>query len=114
MRTQMIDGNSQSDVTAQDLEELSRSPKHTKTAHLVGHCQKMCQDGAKLQGTTPVSFFCVEICPSSKVTRLGYREQTVTQKLSSQGEYIRRATSHPGEGRYPSNQYETGSVLSLR
>ena len=31
MRTQMIDGNSQSDVTAQDLEELSRDPKRTKT-----------------------------------------------------------------------------------
>ena len=47
MWTQMIDGNSQSDVTAQDLEELSRDPKRRKTE--VGHCQKVCQDGAKLQ-----------------------------------------------------------------
>ncbi len=37
-------------------------------------------------------FFCVEICPSSKVTRLGYSKHAVTQKLTSQGEYIRRAT----------------------
>jgi hypothetical protein len=34
----MIDGNSQSDVTAQDLEELSRVPNRRKTE--VGHCQK--------------------------------------------------------------------------
>ncbi len=58
MRTQIIDGNSKSDVTEQDLEELSRPPKRTKTAHLLGHCQKVCQDGAKLQGTTAVAFLC--------------------------------------------------------
>ena len=46
IRTQMIDGNSQSDVTVQDLEELSRAPMRRKTE--VGHCQKVCQDGAKL------------------------------------------------------------------
>ena len=48
IRTQMIDGNSQSDVTEEDLEELSRSPKNIKTPHLFGHCQIVCQDGAKL------------------------------------------------------------------
>ena len=46
IRTQMIDGNSQSDVTEQDLEELSRAPKRTKTE--VGRCQKVCQDSEKL------------------------------------------------------------------
>ena len=55
MRTQIINGDSQSDVTVQDLEELSRAPKRKKTE--VGHCQKVCQDGAKLQGTTAVAFW---------------------------------------------------------
>ena len=64
MRTQMIDGNSQSDVTAQDLEELSRSPKRKKTE--VGHCQKVCQDGAKLQGTTTVTFWVSKFVPCLK------------------------------------------------
>jgi hypothetical protein len=62
MRTQMIDGNSQSDVTGQDLEELSRAPKRRKTE--VGHCQKVCQDGAKLQGTTAVSFWVSKFVPA--------------------------------------------------
>ena len=53
----MIDGNSQSDVTAEDLEELSRPPKRTKTTHLLGHCQKVCQDGAKRERTTTDAFF---------------------------------------------------------
>ncbi len=66
MRTQMIDGNSQSDVTAQDLGELSRPPNHTKTAHLLGHCQKVCQDGAKLQRTTTVAFFVSKFVPPLK------------------------------------------------
>ena len=66
MRTQMIDGNSQSDVTAEDLEELSRPPKRTKTAHLFGHCQKVCQDGAKLQRTTAVAFFVSKFVPVLK------------------------------------------------
>jgi hypothetical protein len=63
MRTQMIDGNSQSDVTAEDLEELSRAPKRRKTE--VGHCQKVCQDGAKLQGpgTTAVAFWVSKFVP---------------------------------------------------
>jgi hypothetical protein len=64
MRTQMIDGNSQSDVTAQDLEELSRAPKRKKTE--VGHCQKVCQDGAKLQGTTAVAFLVSKFVPALK------------------------------------------------
>jgi len=64
MRTQMIDGNSQSDVTAEDLEELSRAPKRRKTE--VGHCQKVCQDGAKLQGpgTTAVAFWVSKFVPA--------------------------------------------------
>ena len=62
MRTQMIDGNSQSDVTAQDLEELSRAPKRRKTE--VGHCQKVCQDGAKLKGTTAVAFWVSKFVPA--------------------------------------------------
>ena len=66
MRTQMIDGNSQSDVTPQDLEELSRPPKRTKTAHLIGQCQKVCQDGAKLQRTTAVAFFVSKFVPALK------------------------------------------------
>jgi hypothetical protein len=66
MRTQMIDGNSQSDVTAQDLGELSRPPNRTKTAHLLGHCQKVCQDGAKLQRTTAVAFFVSKFVPDLK------------------------------------------------
>jgi hypothetical protein len=63
MRTQMIDGNSQSDVTAEDLEELSRAPKRRKAE--VGHCQKVCQDGAKLQGpgTTVVAFWVSKFVP---------------------------------------------------
>ncbi len=64
MRTQMIDGISQSDVTAQDLEELSRAPKRKKTE--VGHCQKVCQDGAKLQGTTAVAFWVSKFVPALK------------------------------------------------
>jgi len=64
MRTQMIDGNSQSDVTAEDLEELSRAPNRRKTE--VGHCQKVCQDGAKLQGpgTTAVAFWVSKFVPA--------------------------------------------------
>ena len=62
MRTQMIDGNSQSDETTQDLEELSRAPKRRKTE--VGHCQKVCQDGAKLQGTTVVVFWVSKFVPA--------------------------------------------------
>ena len=64
IRTQMIDGNSQSDVTAEDLEELSRAPKRRKTE--VGHCQKVCQDGAKLQGpgTTAVAFWVSKFVPA--------------------------------------------------
>ncbi len=64
MRTQMIDGNSQSDVTAEDLEELSRAPKRRKTE--VGHCQKVCQDGAKLQGTTAVAVWVSKFVPCLK------------------------------------------------
>jgi hypothetical protein len=62
----MIDGNSQSDVTPEDLEELSRPPKRTKTAHLIGQCQKVCQDGAKLQRTTTVVFFVSKFVPALK------------------------------------------------
>jgi hypothetical protein len=79
MRTQMIDGNSQSDAE--------------------NYCCR---------------FFCVEICPRSKVSRLGYNKQTVTQKLARQGESIHRASSHTGTRRNPSNQDETGSVLRIR
>jgi hypothetical protein len=43
-------------------------------------------------------FFCVEICPNTKVTRLGYSKQAVTQKLVRQGEYIHRDPSHTKEG----------------
>ena len=64
MRTQMIDGNSQSDVTVQDLEELSRAPKRKKTE--VGHCQKVCHDGVKLQRTTVVAFFVSKFVPALK------------------------------------------------
>jgi hypothetical protein len=49
-------------------------------------------------------FFRVEICPNSKVSRLGYSKQTVTQKLARQGENIHRAASHTGPRRNPSNQ----------
>ncbi len=38
---------------------------------------------------------------------MGYSKQTVTQKLVRQGECIRIAASHTGQGRYPSNQDET-------
>ena len=53
-----MDGNSQSDVTvdSEDMEELSRVPTHTKTGHVVGHCQKVCQEGGKVHGTTVVAF----------------------------------------------------------
>ena len=64
MRTQIINGDSQSDVTVQDLEELSRAPKRKKTE--VGHCQKVCQDGAKLQGTTAVAFWVSKFVPALK------------------------------------------------
>jgi hypothetical protein len=64
MKTQMIDRNSQSDVTVQELEELSRSPKRTKTVHLLGHRQKVCQEGVKLQGTTGVAFFVSKFVPT--------------------------------------------------
>ena len=74
MRTQMIDGNSQSDVTAQDLEQLSRAPKRRKTE--VGHCQKVCQDGAKLQGpgTTAVAFWVSKFVPA--LTSRGWNTAT--------------------------------------
>ena len=64
MRTQIINGDSQSDVTVQDLEELSRAPKRKKTE--VGHCQKVCQDGAKLQETTAVAFWVSKFVPVLK------------------------------------------------
>ena len=64
IKTQMIDGNSRSDVTVQELEELSRSPKSTKTVHLLGHCEKVCQEGAKLQGTTDAAFFVSKFVPT--------------------------------------------------
>ena len=111
IRTQMINGDSQSDVTVQDLEELSRAPKRKKTE--VGHCQKVCQGGAKLQGTTAVAFWVSKFVPALK-SREWDTTKAVAQKLVRQGEYIRRATSHTGQGRYPSNQDETGSVLRLR
>ena len=59
-------------------------------------------------------FFRVEICPSSKVSWLGYNKQTVTQELVRQGESIHRAASHTGPRRNPSNKDETGSVLRIR
>jgi hypothetical protein len=62
----MIDGNGQSDVTPHELEELSRPPKHTKTTHVLGQCQKVCQDGAKLQRTTVVAFFVSKFVPALK------------------------------------------------
>jgi hypothetical protein len=34
-RTQMLDGNSEKDVTVEDMGELSRSPKYTRTVHVV-------------------------------------------------------------------------------
>ena len=57
MRSQLLDGNSQSDVTVQDVEELSRAPKRTMTAHEVGHCQKLCNERGKVKGPTVVIFF---------------------------------------------------------
>jgi hypothetical protein len=45
----------------QDFEELSRSPKRKKTK--VGNCQKVCQDGVKLQGTTVVTFWVSNFVP---------------------------------------------------
>jgi hypothetical protein len=113
MRTQMIDGNSQSDVTPEDLEELSRPPKHTKTAHLFGQCQKV-SGWCETAENYCCRFFRVEICPSSKVSRLGYSKETVTQELVRQGERIHRDVSHTGPRRNPSNQDETGSVLKIR
>ncbi len=44
IRTQMTDGNSEWDVTEQDLEELSRPPKRTKTTHLLGHVPMVTTD----------------------------------------------------------------------
>jgi hypothetical protein len=46
------------------LEELSSDPKYTKTE--VGHCQKVCQDGVKLQGTTTVAFWVTKFVPALK------------------------------------------------
>ena len=57
IRTQLLDGNSQSDVTVQDVEALSRDPKRIKTVHVLGHCQRMCQEHGKLKGTSDVAFF---------------------------------------------------------
>jgi hypothetical protein len=48
----------------QDLEELSRDPKRTKTVHVVGRCQNVCQRGAKVQGTTAVAFFVSRFVPA--------------------------------------------------
>jgi hypothetical protein len=39
IRTQVLEGSSQSDVTVEDVESLSREPKLSKTVHVVGHCQ---------------------------------------------------------------------------
>ena len=41
IRTQLMEGSSQSDVTVEDVESLSREPKRSKTVHVVGHCQKL-------------------------------------------------------------------------
>jgi hypothetical protein len=48
----------------QDMKELSRVPKRKKTE--VGHCQKVCQYGAKLQGTTSVAFWVSKFVPTLK------------------------------------------------
>jgi hypothetical protein len=57
IRTQVLEGSSQSDVTVEDVGSLSRDPNHSKTVHVVGHCQKLCQERGKLTGTTPVVYF---------------------------------------------------------
>jgi hypothetical protein len=41
IRTQVLQGSSQSDVTVEDMESLSREPKRSNTVHVVGHCQKL-------------------------------------------------------------------------
>ena len=41
----------------QDVEALSRDPKRIKTVHVLGHCQRMCQERGKLKGTSDVAFF---------------------------------------------------------
>jgi hypothetical protein len=84
----MIDGNSQSDVTPQDLEELSRPHKRTKTTHLLGQCQKVCQDGAKLQRTTAVAFFVSKFVPSLKSRGWDTANKPLPKKLTRQGESI--------------------------
>ena len=57
IRTQVLEGSSQPDVTVEDVGSLSRDPNHSKTVHVVGHCQKLCQYRGKLTGTTPVVYF---------------------------------------------------------
>ena len=42
-QTQVLEGSSQSDVTVEDVTSLSRESKHSKTVHVVGHCQKLFQ-----------------------------------------------------------------------
>ncbi len=57
IRTQVLEGSSPSDETVKDVESLSRETKCSKTVHVVGHCQKLCQYRGKLTGTTPVVYF---------------------------------------------------------
>jgi hypothetical protein len=53
----VLEGSSQSDVTVEHVGSLSREPKRSKTVHVVGPCQKLCQQRGKLGGTTPVVYF---------------------------------------------------------
>jgi hypothetical protein len=55
-QTQVLEGSSQSDVTVEDVESLSREPKRSKTVHVVGPCQKLWQQCGELAGTTPVVY----------------------------------------------------------
>jgi hypothetical protein len=80
MRTQLLDDNSQSDVTVQDLEELSRDPKHSTTVHLVGRCQKVCQQGGEMQGTTDVAFFVSRFVPALQSRGLGTSNKPLPQE----------------------------------
>ena len=55
MRSQLLDGNSQSDVTVQDVESLSRDPKRSKTVHVVGPLPTNCPDREKTYSELSVS-----------------------------------------------------------
>jgi hypothetical protein len=111
IRTQVLQGSSQSDVTVEDVESLSRESKRSKTVHVVGHCQKLCQEHGKLTGTTPVVYFASTFDRTLKLRGWGTVNKTLPTNWSDREKTYSELS---GSGSYLPNGCETVSVLGFR